>query len=296
VTCLDETRHGFQDGDFVTFAEVEGMHELNGCEPRKIKVLGPYTFSVGDTTGLGDYVRGGLVTQVKMPETVSFKSLEASLAAPEVLMTDFAKFDRPMQLHLGFQALHAYKAAHGVYPRPGNKEDGDKFMALLKDLNTDNIDITEDVLRQLASQASGIVPGMDAVIGGITAQEVMKACSGKFMPIMQYLYFDSLESLPEAGPPPEADLQPLNSRYDGVISVFGRSFIEKVKAQRYFMVGAGAIGCELLKNFSLIGLGAGPEGKVRRGGGGVGNFPGSFSSRERAFSALAHSTCYPMTP
>jgi ubiquitin-activating enzyme E1 len=40
VTCLDESRHGYEDGDFVTFSEVQGMTELNGSEPRKIKVLG----------------------------------------------------------------------------------------------------------------------------------------------------------------------------------------------------------------------------------------------------------------
>lgn len=49
VTCLDDTRHGMEDGDYVTFSEVQGMTELNGCEPIKIKVLGPYTFSIGDT-------------------------------------------------------------------------------------------------------------------------------------------------------------------------------------------------------------------------------------------------------
>ncbi len=38
VTCLDETRHGFEDGDHVTFHEVQGMPALNACEPRKIKV------------------------------------------------------------------------------------------------------------------------------------------------------------------------------------------------------------------------------------------------------------------
>ena len=32
VTCLDETRHGFEDGDFITFKEVDGMSELNGKE------------------------------------------------------------------------------------------------------------------------------------------------------------------------------------------------------------------------------------------------------------------------
>lgn len=40
VTCLDETRHGLEDGDFVTFDEVVGMTELNGCEPRKVSVKG----------------------------------------------------------------------------------------------------------------------------------------------------------------------------------------------------------------------------------------------------------------
>lgn len=38
--------------------------------------------------------------------------------------------------------------------------------------------------------------------------------------------------------------------------------MERMKAQRYFVVGAGAIGCELLKNFALLGLGAAPEGQV----------------------------------
>ena len=36
---------------------------------------GPYTFSIGDTTGFSDYVRGGIVTQVKMPKVVKFVSI-----------------------------------------------------------------------------------------------------------------------------------------------------------------------------------------------------------------------------
>lgn len=38
VTCLDESRHGLEDGDYVTFSEVQGMTELNGCKPIMIKV------------------------------------------------------------------------------------------------------------------------------------------------------------------------------------------------------------------------------------------------------------------
>ena len=40
MTCLDETRHGYEDGDYVTFTEVQGMTELNNIDPIKIKVLG----------------------------------------------------------------------------------------------------------------------------------------------------------------------------------------------------------------------------------------------------------------
>ena len=74
MTCLDEARHGLEDGDFVTFREVQGMDELNGCKPRKVSVKGPYTFSIGDTTGFGEYKTGGIFTQVKMPKIIDFVS------------------------------------------------------------------------------------------------------------------------------------------------------------------------------------------------------------------------------
>lgn len=70
---MDETRHGLEDGDFVTFSEIKGLEELNGCEPLKVSVKGPYTFSIGDTSNLkGDYVSGGIFTQVKMPKIIEF--------------------------------------------------------------------------------------------------------------------------------------------------------------------------------------------------------------------------------
>jgi len=58
-------------------------------------------------------------------------------------------------------------------------------------------EIDEDLVMKLSYVAAGDVCPMQAVIGGITAQEVMKACSGKFMPIHQHLHFDAVECLPE---------------------------------------------------------------------------------------------------
>ncbi|KAG1815327.1 hypothetical protein EV424DRAFT_1412697 [Suillus variegatus] len=258
VTCLDESRHGLEDGDFVTFTEVQGMTELNGCNPRKVTVKGPYTFTIGDTSDLGEYVRGGIFTQVKMPKILQFKSLRESLAAPEFFMTDFAKFDRPATLHAGFQALSQFKARHQCLPRPRNAEDAASLVALAKKLDAD---ADEKIITELAYQATGDLPPVAAVIGGFVAQEVLKACSAKFHPMLQHLYFDSLESLPTTLPT-EQDCQPLGSRYDGQIAVFGKSFQDKLANHRQFLVGAGAIGCEMLKNWSMMGLATGPDATI----------------------------------
>uniref|UniRef100_A0A672PUP5 E1 ubiquitin-activating enzyme n=1 Tax=Sinocyclocheilus grahami TaxID=75366 RepID=A0A672PUP5_SINGR len=267
VTCLDETRHGFESGDSVTFTEVQGMTELNGCEPIEIKTLGPYTFSICDTSSFSDYVRGGIVTQVKMPKKIAFKSLSSSMAEPEFLLTDFAKFDRPGQLHMGFQALHAFEKKHSRLPKPWSQSDADELVALAEEANAAQTgsakqeQLDQTIIKKLSCMAAGDLAPINAFIGGLAAQEVMKACTGKFMPIMQWLYFDAVECLPEAGDAVLTEEECRNCRYDGQIAVFGSKLQELLAKQRYFLVGAGAIGCELLKNFAMMGLASG-EGEV----------------------------------
>lgn len=39
VTCLDDSQHGFESGDVISFTEVQGMSVLNGIGPIEIKVL-----------------------------------------------------------------------------------------------------------------------------------------------------------------------------------------------------------------------------------------------------------------
>lgn len=253
ITCLDETRHGLNDGDYVTFSEVQGMTELNGCPPMKITVLGPYTFSIGDTSKFGEYISGGIATQVKMPKTLSFKSLEEAEREPEYLISDFGKFDRPATLHVAFNVLHKYIAETGSTPRPWNEQDAQKFLQMCKAVDP-NVD--DDVILTFAKICAGSTSPLDAAIGGLVAQEVLKACSGKFTPIFQFLYYDALECLPEGGVE-EADAQPIGSRYDAQIAIFGKKFQERLGDVKYFIVGAGAIGCELLKNFAMLGVGTG---------------------------------------
>lgn len=265
VACIDETKHGFQDGDFVTFSEVQGMTELNGCTPRKISVIGDFTFSIGDTSQLGDYVRGGIATQVKMPINLSFNSFSESLTDPKYQAVDYM-VPRQQQLHTAFQTLDRFKALHKRLPAPWNEQDANEFVALAEKIAVELKieDLDKNLLAMAAKTAQGELAPMQAVIGGIVAQEVMKACTGKFMPINQWFYFDSFECLPEdeGSYPVGQSSQPINSRYDRQMAVFGRDVQQKLADAKLFLVGSGAIGCELLKNFAMMGVGTSPGGKV----------------------------------
>ena len=56
-------------------------------------------------------------------------------------------------------------------------------------------------------------------------------------------------------------------RYDPHITVFGRTLQRKMAGLNLFLVGAGALGCEFLKNFAMMGIACGDAGL---GGGAAG--------------------------
>ena len=79
----------------------------------------------------------------------------------------------------------------------------------------------------------------------------------------RHAHFDSLESLPTSSKRSEDLCKPVGSRYDGQIAVFGKEYQEKLSNINQFLVGAGAIGCEMLKNWSMIGLATGEKGIIQ---------------------------------
>ena len=73
VTTLEEQRHDLEDGSYVIIHEVNGMAEINQKE-FKIKLIGPYSFSIGDTSNFSKYESGGIICEVKKPKIVDFVS------------------------------------------------------------------------------------------------------------------------------------------------------------------------------------------------------------------------------
>ncbi|XP_074139392.1 ubiquitin-like modifier-activating enzyme 7 isoform X2 [Sminthopsis crassicaudata] len=272
LTVLEEAGHDFQHGAWVTFSGIEGMTELNDCDPRPIRVRDKWTLEIGDTTAFSPYLQSGVITEVRKPQIYSYEALSSSLEHPRIVAAGEQEPQRSRCLHRAFQALHKYQAQTGRLPRPWHLEDADKLVVLARGLEPfqgddgrkSNKPLDETLVREFAMTSTGDLSPINSLLGGMAAHEMLKAASGKFQPLNQWLYFDALECLPEDGKlflTPEG-CAPRDCRYDGQIAVFGDDFQKKLGKQRYFLVGAGAIGCELLKIFAMLGLGAGEGGGI----------------------------------
>jgi ubiquitin-activating enzyme E1 len=185
----------------------------------------------------------GYIMQVKKPVTMSFQTYEEALDSPnEMMMTDFAKFDRPGLLHLAYKALHVFMEEKHHLPNPGSIDDANALYEIVKSLDKDNIlentSKADRIIKHFASGSQAILSPMCAAIGGIVGQEVLKACSGKFTPIRGFLYFDADETLPDDILEPEEVTPTGTSRYDSQIAVFGKSIQNTILNQRFFLVGA----------------------------------------------------------
>uniref|UniRef100_A0A8D0ALZ6 Ubiquitin-like modifier-activating enzyme 6 n=1 Tax=Sander lucioperca TaxID=283035 RepID=A0A8D0ALZ6_SANLU len=222
VTCMDNQPHGLQTGQSVVFREVNGMVEVNGTT-QPVSVLSPYSFAIGDTSQLQPYAHGGFFVMVKTPKTYRFETMERQLCDPQVLTPDFSKPEAPLQIHAAMLALDTFQEQHSRLPNTGT--------------------------------ARGTLPPLAAAVGGLASQEVLKAITGKFAPLQQWFYLDAIEVVKPLQSVSAEEFFPRGDRYDGLRACIGESMCVELHKLRVFMVGCGAIGCEMLKNFALLGVG-----------------------------------------
>lgn len=265
VKCLDNHLHNLETGDTIAFSEVVGMLAINGTA-HTVKVINPATVSIGDTSSdqYGPYEHGGIARQLKTPHTVTFESLEAQLKRPALLFADLAKLETPLQAHLAFLSFDRFLQQRRTLPKPRDESDAEAFVALAAKINVEKqlVEVVdEELMRRFSSCAGGTLPPLVTAIGGVVAQEALISLTGKFSPLQQWLYLDAVEVLPDKSAD-QMTFQPLGDRYDAVRVCLGEDLLEKLARLRLFMVGCGAIGCEMLKNYAMLGVGRKPNGLV----------------------------------
>lgn len=207
-------------------------------------------------------------------------------------MADFEKMQNSLISHLCFLALDKFRQDEKRWPKAWDLADAKKFVelakAIAKESKVDDKDLEDDgemarLFYLFSFQSQGVFNPLCAFLGGFVAQECVKAITQKFTPTHQLFYYDSIEVLPEfdlkshlTGPakddkdqalepqpkyfeeiylPKIAKTAPKNDRSDGLRIVVGQDVIDKLANAKLFMVGAGAIGCELLKNYAMLGVG-----------------------------------------
>ena len=282
VTSQEDKRHDFEEGDLVKFVEVIGMEGINDKVFRINKVPTPYTFIIDELKGdkYGVYERNGIAEEVKEVLTANHKSLETVLQTDNEHMIDCDfDFENPERVPLLRTTLHLlwqYVSQNGM-PDFFDLDKFNLFMESLKEASkAENHSISKeswdkflnsDLPKFIFALAKGTYSPVNSFYGGIVAQEAIKY-TGKFTPLNQlYIHEFYTTCFKHIGFQAillnKASLhENMEKRYMSQIALLGENLHGQIKATNTLLVGAGALGCEYLKMFALMGMAADPKGLV----------------------------------
>ncbi len=254
--------------DMVILNGIKGMEELNNNKPKKIILKDEKSFYIeDDTTHYGKYISGGIVKQYKAPIIKNYKSFKERIITPFeeenfIGPIDYTKENINPILHCGFMALQKYFSINGKLPELNDLNEANKITEIAKNLfneyksnNGEWIDdineLDESIIIKIARWSKAQISPICSIMGGIVAQESIKY-TGKYTPINQWIWFDFFESVSLINDNIERKLN--GTRYDDLISIYGNDIQKKLENLNIFLIGAGANGCEFLKNFALMGI------------------------------------------
>ena len=257
-------------GEYVLLKEIQGLEFLNDDEPKKIIKTTNESFFIEKIDNLDKkYINGGIVEEIKVPKKLKFKNLEYYFNDfdKNYVLIDSSKIYNNILLHCSFLALHKYYDIHDSLPKLNDIKQINEAVDLsfkyyneLKEKNLDNfklrkknkiLEFNENIIKNVIKWCQCEISPICSFLGGIISQEAIKI-TGKYQPIYQWIRFEFFELIDDI--PDNCDRNCINSRYDDQISIFGKEIQDKLGNLNIFMIGAGALGCEYLKNFALMGI------------------------------------------
>ena len=253
-------------GELVIFKEIVGIEQLNDGKPRKIKFNSEKSFSIEETISFENYKKGGIVEEVIPKEKKGYKRFKDCFYVPyleeEPEINDYTKEGRNELLHCALLAIHKFNDKEKKLPEINSQEDANKVLIYAKSIyeeaklknqnwinNLENLE--EEIIIKVSRWSKCEISPTCSFLGGIVSQEIIKA-TGKYIPINQWLWFDFFETTEELKE--DIDRNLTGTRYDDQIAIFGNELLKKLNKLNIFIVGAGALGCEYLKNFALMGI------------------------------------------
>ena len=261
------TNKRLNQNGYLLFTQVEGMVELNSSEPRYYEANPEKSgeYFIGDTSNFSEYTGGGIVEEFFYPIEMKYKTFEETIMNPTDNMMKFDysenKKGRKQLLHNILINLQKYYNKKGRLPEINNEKEAENIYNDIFEFSQKNKSneffkdspekLDKDLIKNLIKFSKTQHPSLCSFLGGFVAQEVLKI-TGLYCPLNQYFWIDIYEET--IINIPNANRTILNCRYDDLISIYGREFVEKLHSLNVFLVGAGAVGCEYLKILSLMGV------------------------------------------
>ena len=277
ITSIDGAKHGFQDNDLIEFYDFsDNNYKILNNKKFLIKVISPTQFKIIDKNDILKNIANfdnknndkhlGKSRQVKQEINVNFNSIEDLLninISNEILdkffdnnlsTIDFSKLNSKYSIAKSFNIINQLKkSGKNYFPFDSNLNKFvynfcQKYSYNLNEIKTFNL-ICSIYMYQF--------PTLSAFFGGLAAQEAIKSITKKFTPIYQFMIYDCLELINNNN----LNIK-INNKNDILKLILGEKAYEKLINTNLLLVGAGAIGCELLKNYAMLGLSTGKNGKI----------------------------------
>ncbi len=186
----------------------------------------------------------------------NFKSLKEELENITFNISDWSvKNNRTNVLHILHQACNKFLEEKGNVPDSWSLSDYAAFTKYF-----DKFDSEEDILlaKKFCFTIKGELLPIASIIGGIASHEVLKGLTHKYIPITQWHYMDYLDLITNSEIEIYNDYTSSNyktkTKYEGIINILGKRFFEDFQNTKPFVIGSGAIGCEIIKNLSMMGV------------------------------------------
>jgi ubiquitin-activating enzyme E1 len=260
VTLAEPASSLLGDDSLIRLLEVPGMPMLtNRVFPiDELRTQKEFTLAIYgsrqpkfDTTG--NCGRGIQYFEPMQLEFLSYLESLQKIREDNVLLFDQLHSERDQQI------IIAYAAIRKVLDRTDNisavpLEDIIQIAQEINEMNPDNPlleeGIDETILKELIREFGIVISPAASAIGGIAGQEVIKFITRQHTPISQFLALNWVSALPD-----DTSFTVHNDRYESFRRIFGDAQQARMQELSYFIVGAGAIGCESLKNYVMMGIG-----------------------------------------
>ena len=291
IIYLEKSLEGFPDIEegYIKLRDIKGMKELNINEIYKTKVKKFSEFEINiNSTNFSDYTYGGFLQVISLPKKMSFKTFEEDINNPMEnkerefiyipyigrndivhsliysLYNNEIKYDKSLQkqsyiindeLLLGQNDENHRKILIESAKEYFNKaKKNEENWIQINEQTFETFEFDEKMIKNLSLYLKNELPPIVSFLGGVVAQEAIKL-TGKFSPFNQWFEFEFNYLTKEYSEKnTEIKITEENCRYKEQIEIFGEDVQSKLNSLNIFLIGAGAIGCEYLKNFAMMGI------------------------------------------